>query len=160
MSYTNPPNVTNNPPNVIGMAGSKKGETETANALIYLACSWVMKRTQDRHLNIKIYNTYSRVLPTFTVLLWGRQSKWFSFIYNTCSSQFKECNKTRQWHRDACSSNLFSIDAPFITGLFLVINWKCCLYWTFVTASIAPHAHHLSSSPVSCQSQHHNMLRY
>jgi hypothetical protein len=34
MSYTNPPNVTNNPPNVIGMAGSKKGETETANALI------------------------------------------------------------------------------------------------------------------------------
>jgi hypothetical protein len=26
MSYTNPPNVTNNPPNVIGMAGSKKGE--------------------------------------------------------------------------------------------------------------------------------------
>jgi hypothetical protein len=23
MSYTNPPNVTNNPPNVIGMAGSK-----------------------------------------------------------------------------------------------------------------------------------------
>jgi hypothetical protein len=38
MSYTNPPNVTNNPPNVIGMAGSKKGETETANALIYLAC--------------------------------------------------------------------------------------------------------------------------
>jgi hypothetical protein len=34
MSYTNPPNVTNNPFNVIGMAGSKKGETETANALI------------------------------------------------------------------------------------------------------------------------------
>jgi hypothetical protein len=34
MSYPNPPNVTNNPPNVIGMAASKKGETETANALI------------------------------------------------------------------------------------------------------------------------------
>jgi hypothetical protein len=34
MSYINPPNVTNNPPNVIGMAGSKKVETETANALM------------------------------------------------------------------------------------------------------------------------------
>jgi hypothetical protein len=34
MSYQNPPNVKNNPPNVIGMAGSKKGKTETANALI------------------------------------------------------------------------------------------------------------------------------
>jgi hypothetical protein len=33
MSYQNPPNVTNNPPNVTS-AGSKKGETETANALI------------------------------------------------------------------------------------------------------------------------------
>jgi hypothetical protein len=28
------PNVTKNPPNVIGLAGSKKGKTETANALI------------------------------------------------------------------------------------------------------------------------------
>jgi hypothetical protein len=40
MSYRNPPNVTNNPPNVIGMAGSKKGETETAFAVrnIFITC--------------------------------------------------------------------------------------------------------------------------
>jgi hypothetical protein len=34
MAYTNPPNVTNDPPNVISLVGSKKGRTETANALI------------------------------------------------------------------------------------------------------------------------------
>jgi hypothetical protein len=34
MSLKNPPNVTKNPPNVIGLAGSEKGKTETASAFV------------------------------------------------------------------------------------------------------------------------------